>query len=250
MKEIKIQFDTYSMPESWEELAKCESPRMATILKLCLIGKDTLDRNGMELLVKTLLDVPSHIWECLVLSLDQWVYLCNEVDWVFKLPLLVPPFNSLKVNGEVFSVPNMEKPTAIEIAMGLVYFTQFGNGDEEAADFLIAVFCRRPSLPYSRDEENRNAPIFKEMDPWQKSALIKFFTDCLADFISQNDDMFGEGGKPIYEDGEGWYFMLGNAVKAGFYTNLADVYTANAAEVWGWMRNETLEAARQAVQNK
>jgi hypothetical protein len=144
----------------------------------------------------------------------------------------------------------MERPTAIEIAKGLVYFTQLGKGDDEAADYLLAVFCREKGVKYSSGLEIKNADIFKEMDPWKKSALVKYFTDCLAVFIEDNKEMFGEGGKPIYEHGEGWFYMLGNPVKAGYYASLDAVYESNAVEVWGWMKNDALEAARVAAQNK
>lgn len=249
MKEIKLQFETYELPENWEELSLLGS-RFQTPLKLCLVGEKELDRNGWELLVRIMLDVPQRAWESLQLSIDQWVYLQNECKWVFKEPLLLRPVKYIIIDSSEFEVVDLSKATAVEMAMGLVYFTQYGGGDQEAADWMLAVFCRKKGLDYSADVTAETAKMMANADEWTKMVLVKYVTDFLAAFIEEYSDMFGEGGKPIYEHGEGWYYMLGNAVKAGYYKSLVDVSQANAAEVWGWMRNDTLEAARSVAKNK
>jgi hypothetical protein len=56
--------------------------------------------------------------------------------------------------------------------------------------------------------------------------------------------MFGAGGVPRYQHGEGWYFMLKNAAKAGYYESIEAVSKASAAEVWGLMLDDSKDQSQ------
>lgn len=243
MKLIEIGKDKFNFIESYNELVKYPK-KLETVIKLAIIGKERLERPGYELLIKELLCIKNEIFEELEISLDHWVFLKNLVKWVFDEKLLDRPFSNFKVSKEVFALQDMSKARAVEVSLGLVYFTQMGAGDSEAANCLIATFCRPKGMNYSLDLFNQTLPKIEKIDDYKKALILKYICDSLSDFIEEFKDMFGAGGKPIYYQGEGWYYMLGSVVKAGYYNSINEVYEAAAVEVWGWMRNEALEVQR------
>jgi hypothetical protein len=249
MKLIEIGEYKFNLIESYEELVKYPA-KLEKVIKLAIIGSEKLERPGYELLIKELLSISNTIFEKIEISIDQWIILKNSSKWVFTDKLLKRPFEYIKVGKEVFSLQDMNKARAVEVSLGLVYFTQMGAGEAEAANCLIATFCIPKGMKYSLDLFNETLPKIEKIPDYKKALILKYLCDSLADFIEEFKDMFGKGGKPIYEHGEGWYYMLGMVVKAGYYKSVNEVYEAPAVEVWGWMRNETLEVARAESERK
>lgn len=239
MIKVDLQNQSFNLKQSFEELAT--SPKdFQAVLKISCLGLEAQTRSSWELIVRSLLGATEAFWSTLILSLDQWVLLKRESRWVFKTKLLVKPFNSFRSHGVKFLLPepNFGKLTSAEIAFALVYFTQAGNGDLEALDWLLATLCRPALEPFSDLNTEARSALFKSLDTYTKAITIKYLTDGLAEFIQDFDDMFGKGGTPRYEHGEGWYYMLKNAAKAGYYPSIDAVGKAAAAEVWGLMLDD------------
>ena len=140
MVSVVLNGEQFDYPQAWEELGK--NARVGEVLKIACIGEKNIDRFGWEALLMNLLGCSAEFWGNLVIGIDQWVQLKGISRWVFKEKLLFAPFESFEVGGQEFYVcQKVGEMTAMHMAAGLAYFTQMGNGDEEAVDWLLAVFC-------------------------------------------------------------------------------------------------------------
>jgi len=239
MIKVELQSQSFNLKQSFEELS--EHPKdFQTVLKLCAAGIEAQSRLSWELIVRSLLGASESFWAELVLSLDQWVILKRESKWVFKSKLLVKPFNSFKCQGVKYLLPepNFGKLSTGQVSYAMVYLTQTSNGDLEALDWLLATLCLPVGQVYNDIDTEDRAAKFKTLEPYTKGITLKYITDSLSEFVSDYEDMFGKGGTPRYEHGEGWYYMQKNAAKAGYYPSIEAVSKAAAAEVWGLMLDD------------
>lgn len=262
MVSVVLNGEQFGFPESWEELFSTSAAATSLelkkwepieVLKLVCIGENNLDRNGWEVLIKQLLGCSDKYWENLILGIDQWVHLKNLSRWVFTEKLLIRPSVSFLANGKSFIIcENISQVTAMHMAAGLAYFTQMGNGDDDAVDWLLAVFCEvnTPAPPYegweyigkySYKECEKKVALFDDLDPWIKVGVVKYLADSLADFIEARKDMFGKGGEPRYQNGEGWYFSLKNMAAKGYFSSILEAENTTAEKVWDLMMDDAFD---------
>lgn len=266
MHTIHLNGEVFDYPECWEEVFNRPDPAVASygmpptplgrqqgntgveVVKLACIGDNELGRDGWELLIKHLLGCSDDYWEGLPLGIDQWIKLKELSRWVFSEKLLVRPLDSFFCGSNKFyladEIPQM---SAMHMAAGLAYFTQMGNEDESAVDWLIAVYS--PLSPSGGNQKERynfkeieaRAGLIAGMDQWEKLVVSKYLTDTLSEFIEQRNEMFGESGEPRYQNGEGWYFSLKNLAKQGYFESIVAAENATAEKAWDLMLDDAYD---------
>lgn len=276
MKKITINETEFDFCESWGVLRQAQDDRrqakdggrFEVVSRLSCLGAAEMKREGYELLIKNLLGASDKFWEKLVLGLDEWESLKNLASWVFETPLDVKPFDFLRVGRKKYYLPEPEFgfARALEISMGSVYMTQYANGDIEALDWLLAVFCReksgfsllktsrRPSVTMGRvmyrdeDVEPRALDLAKA-EGWERAVAGKYIIARLTAFYENYKEMFGGDDLPKYGDGSGWLYVLKNVAKAGYFRSVDEVGQSEAAFVWGLMLDDTLDQKRATKKN-
>jgi hypothetical protein len=259
MIEIKYGERVLSRPECWEECSPEDFERLA----LCQLGGDAAkERPEMwDYAVAAWLGVLEE-WDKWRLTVQEWILLKKQVEWVFT-PTAIKPFNGFLVVDEVWLLPEAAfgNCKAIELAMGFVHYVSYvkpgdsaqsADSDERelALDRLICTFCRprRPDLAdwregpnwdgderevYNESRINDRLAKLKKIQTTRKMAFLAFFEVNLREFFEDYAPIFGAGGgKARYENGMGMIMMLKDVAKQGHFGDFERVCMQPLHLVW------------------
>ena len=154
--------------------------------------------------------------------------------------------------------------SAIEWAMGMILYAQFGNAKTNKPLFeLVATLCRparadadahRKSVLWNGDlRESYNSflsqervKLFEDGLPWGVVLCVKdYFENMLEQFVKKYELLFEESDmKPLFQGGEGCIAMLEDVAESQVYGNLNAVYEINIDNIYLFFKHKKMKAER------
>lgn len=255
---IEIDDMCFEVGTAWEELSLVQLREM---VRVSAVGKDAMTRGAWEYLIRTWLGADWEWWKKLRLSVDVWEWLKVEVSWIWEERLQRQPFVFFEHGGIKYYLPgeDLGLSAAIDVSMGAAYMMAVAEGDVEAVDWLMAVFCReeRKDIGVFRESEDWNgdvrevysdercrlrAEVFAGLDVGVKLVVVKYLEGIMVSFLDGYRELFGSGDEePRYGDGRGWLFVLKGVAKSGYFRSLEEVWRSSAGLVWGLMLDDVLD---------
>lgn len=190
-------------------------------------------------------------------------------NWVGTFKVTKQPFEYFDFKGVRYYLPadHFANTSAIEWAMGMIHYTNFGRTDmakNDAIYELVMTLCRparedakkfKKSSKWNGDiREEYNSILARERAVEIKAGLewgivigVKdFFESMLDQFVKKYDMLFKESDmKPLFSTGEGCIAMLEDVAEANIFGNIEKVYDTNIDTIYLYLKHKKIKAERE-----
>ena len=253
---VKIELGPYKFKgeSGWHE---CSPKRIAELSVFCRIPKEKRDDNVIATVLKVWLRIPDLVFRKLVVDFYQLYILRQQVEWIFQRPL-AKPFEYIQIGnrftGTKIYLPATEfmDTTALELAMSFIHYTEFGQGEQEHLDKLIATLCRPKAKvkpentddireEYNEYKADKIAGSLGKVPMGVKVAFLNYFEAMLEDFMNTYQEVFGSGKESRYDSGLGMIMVLKSVAQQGHFGSYDQVCTKPVNLFWAFLLQDVLD---------
>lgn len=191
MQQIELNNKVYQLPESWAEVCagKNTSKLLPQLIDLLFMRAETGET--YHELLRVLLGISRKVWkktmhyyfhstvsdEAKTQSAEALQQLLRVIDWMWKEPVLVRPFEHFEYKGEKYFLPeeNFQTTSWGELKDAYVHCEAFGRQlvpGEQHLDLLVSTICR-PERRGDYMNESWNGDIRENYNEFVSKARAK-----------------------------------------------------------------------------
>ncbi|MGR3809608.1 hypothetical protein [Jiulongibacter sp. NS-SX5] len=272
-------------PEKWEDLSANTIRKVVPLVWQMKYAGDDYDQ--VILIGRALIHAFQPQNSRLNLTEKEVLLGLNKLLWLLNTDITTRPFDYVKVAGKKRYLPreNFEDTDAIEMAMTNFYYLQFASAasaspqedtKETVGDayrylwILLAMICRprvdrltdrfwRPfstskesqRVEFDNDEAEKVAMEFSKLPIGVCLAILNYWEAQQKVFMEQYSNVLkGEGGEPLFANGEGWIASLEDVAKDGVHGDFERVCSTNCHTIWTYLSHQKTIADAQVKANK
>ena len=253
---VKIELGPYKFKgeSGWHE---CSAKRIAELSVFSRVPEDKRDDHVIATVLKVWLRIPDLVFRKLVVDFYQLYILRKQVEWIFHRPIK-KPFEFIRVGNRLtgtriyLPAPEFIDTTSLELAMSFIHYTEFGQGEQEHLDKLIATLCRPKAKekpldtddirePFNEYRADKMAEKLGKVPMGVKVAFLNYFEAMLEDFMATYKEVFGSGKESRYDSGLGMIMVLKSVAQQGHFGDYDQVCKKPVNLFWAFLLQDVLD---------